>query len=365
VFRAVLKSALLNAEPPKPKPSPKSPRIGQTRVLPPYLAEMGYEVRYHLARVEPWLRNGWKIVAKRHDYYPPGTTIDAPEFYAACRDIFRRHGVFPCMGALYIPPVEQGEVALMPRFEGESGVIDVSLSDLDKVLHQAQAEIELRNLFLDWFDYDGRPITDYDRDVFSFQGGSFGNIYYRNSDSLRPTYRPAAFEHPLEPMAPHVGVQIRALSNGMEQPRNSDPNWMCATAAAIGVHLDLPVLAYGHKDGCVLPPALPHTWREVEGEQGHLARELGYLKSCCLMLAPDSGWADLMAWLGVPTLLEMLVSDKALDGLRDTFQPRIAVIDRDRPLKPQVDALLADAFSLPTTDPLKSGLAKALFPWEP
>jgi len=39
----------------------------------------------------------------------------------------------------------------------------------------------------------------------------------------------------------------------LERKRNSDPEWMAATAQAIGAHLGLPVIAYGHPDGCVIP----------------------------------------------------------------------------------------------------------------
>ena len=82
------------------------------------------------------------------------------------------------------------------------------------------------------------------------------------------------------------------------------------------------------------------------------------------MLSPDSGWADLMAWLGVPTILEMLRVPTTFESLRDTFQPRIVLLDRDAPLGPQIDALLVCDTCLPNTDPRKSGLGKAMFPWE-
>ena len=365
LFRSVLKSALLSEIDPPLVPSPAEPKIGVRRVLPPYLGEMGYEVRMHLARVEPWLRNGWKIVARRPEFYPPGTAIASPEFFRACDAIMAVHKAVGSFGSIYIGPYEHGGVGVKNHFAGATGEITISLSDIDKVFHQALAEIELRQLFMEWLDHDGRPLTDYDKEILSFQNGSKGVTEYRLAESLRPSYRPAAFETPAEPMAPHVGFQVRKITNGFVQQRNSDLDWMSATAKAVGEHLGLPVVAYGHQDGCVIPEGFRITWDDARGADGHLARELGYLKSCRVMLAPDSGWTDLMAWLGVPVLLEMLVMANVFDGLRDTFQPRIALVDREAPLGQQVDDLLAADFSLPGHDHRKTGLAKASFPWEP
>ena len=365
LFRSVMKSALLDQIDLQPTPSPPEPKIGVRRVLPPYLGEMGYEVRMHLARTEPWLCNGWKILARRPEFYPPGTAITSPEFFKACDGIMAIHKAVGSFGSIYIGPFEHGALGVKNQFEGSTGEIAISLSNIDKVFHQALAEIELRQLFMEWLDYDGRPLTDYDRDILSFQNGSRGITEYRLAESLRPSYLPAAFETPIEPMAPHVGFQVRKISNGYIQQRNSDPDWMCVTAKALGEHLGLPVVAYGHQDGCAIPEGFRTSWDEARGAEGHLARELGYLKSCRVMLAPDSGWTDLMAWLGVPVLLEMLVITSVFDGLRDTFQPRIALVDRDSPLGPQIDALLAADFSLPGHDPRKGGLSKVSFPWEP
>ena len=83
------------------------------------------------------------------------------------------------------------------------------------------------------------------------------------------------------------------------------------------------------------------------------------------MLAPDSGWADVMAWLGIPVLLEMLINPFAFEGMRDTFRPRIALIDRDADLGAQIDRVLAADGLLTPHDPSKAGLSKAMFPWEP
>jgi hypothetical protein len=363
VIRMVLKTVLFNKEPAELVPSPALPRIGVKRVLPPYLGEMGYEVKYHLARVEPWLRNGWKIVARRPEFYPPGTVVDAPDFFEALDNIMNEHAVFGAGAGIYAPPPDLADLDIVPHLDGLSVEVRIRLGDINKIMREAVCEIRLRRLFLDWLDYDGRPLTDYDRNIFAFSETCVAETDIRRSEGLKPGYLPPAFEAPPETMGPHVGFQVRAVKH-LSPKRNSDADWMVETAAAIGAHLGLPVIAYGHADGCVIPEGVQATWREADGGRGHLARELGYLKTCRIMLSPDSGWADLMAWLGVPVLLEMLRFSMAFEELRDSFQPRIALIDRNLPLGPQIDDLLACDHCLPIIDPRKGGLFKAMFPWD-
>lgn len=363
VIRMVLKTVLLNQEDPELTPSPPEPKIGVRRVLPPYLGEMGYEVKYHLGRVEPWLRNGWKIMARRPEFYPEGTAIHHPEFFAELDKILDEHLIFGAGAGIYAPPPDLAPLDIIPTLANGNVEVLLRLGDMAKITREAVAEIRLRKLFLEWLDHQGRPLNEYDRKIFAFTETCIAESYLRRSEGLKPTYLPPAFEAPPEPMAPHVGVQIRAVKH-LSRERNSNPDWMSETARAIGDHLGLPVLVYGRPDGCVIPDGFETTWREADGGQGHLARELGYLRSCRLMLAPDSGWTDLMAWLGVPVLLEMLRMPLAFEELRDTFQPRIAMIERDQPLGPQIDAILATDFALPMEDPRKGGDFKAIFPWD-
>lgn len=369
VYRSVLKHHFLNKNPPPDdRPAneerPEVPKIGRRMVLPPYLGEMGLEIRFHLARIEPWLRNGWRIVARHPELYPPGSTVPAPEYFARCDEILKKLGIVPSFAGIHIPPMEFGQVSIDQTISGGRGNVGLKLSDVAKVASQALAEIELRKLFLEWFDYKGRPLTDYDRDTLGFSPTAVGTLEYRLASALRPSYLPAPFLDPPEPMRPHVGVQMRAVKSHIPQPRNSNPAYMIRTAQAIGEHLGLPVLAYGHPEGCHIPEELDRTWGKGPPES-HFARELGFLASCKLMLAPDSGWADLMAWLGVPTLLERLVVPTAYESLRHAFAPRLAVIDRDARLAPQIDALLSAEMSLPALAPDDLEAAKRFFPWEP
>ncbi len=87
------------------------------------------------------------------------------------------------------------------------------------------------------------------------------------------------------------------------------------------------------------------------------------LSACRLMFAPDSGWADLMAWLRVPTLLEGSAYSGHFDDLVD-FQPRIALLDRAGGIEAQIDALLASEVHIPgdtrgTPDHAASGDTRA------
>jgi hypothetical protein len=363
LYRAVIKHFFLNQEPANDAPLPAG-RLNGARVLPPYFGEMGFEIRYHLARVEPWLRHGWKIVTRRPAFYPEGSAIDAPEFFAAADQILQAYGVVGSHGSLHVPPMESGDIGIDHRFDGKTGSITVHLSEIRKVTTQSLAEIAIRKLVQEWFHCDTRRLIDFDRDQLSFLGSAIGNHEYRYAIAVPPGFLPPTFVVPPEPIAPHVGVQLRNVVNGVHQVRNSDPEWMLSKAQEIATHLGLDLLVYGHPNGCIIPQGYRTSWDAARSD-GHMARELGYLKSCRFMLAPNSGWADMMAWLQIPTLVESAGGPGTFEPLRDCFKPRLAVLDEDRPAGPQADALMAatapvlpDDGGIPLVNP-------RLFPWEP
>ena len=185
-----------------------------------------------------------------------------------------------------------------------------------------------------------RRLLDFDRFQLSFLGSALGNWEYRIGVAVPPSFLPPSFVTPPEPIAPHVGVQMRNVVNIVEQDRNSDPEWMLGKAQEIAAHLGLDLLVYGHPGGCIIPAGHRTSW-DAARPDGHMARELGYLKSCRIMLAPNSGWADLMAWLQIPALLEGAGKPETFEPLRDCFKPRLAVLDRAAPAGPQADALIA------------------------
>jgi hypothetical protein len=361
LFRAVIKKALACADPPK-SILPNQRRYN--RVLPPLLSEMGGEIRFHIARVEPWLRAGWKVMSRHAAFYPEGTAIYDPEFFAAADTILKSFGVVGSRGGFVTPPVDRNPPQVEAQFDGASGKIVLSVADSSQLMAQSLAEIELRKLFLAWFDYDDRRINDIDHFVLSFASAAWGFWEYRSTSVLCPSFKPPAFENPPEPIPDHVGVQIRNLTHVKPQPRNSDPDWMMATASAIAKHLGLELIVYGHPRGCIIPEGCKSSW-DPSRPEGQKERELGYLKSCRLMLSPDSGWADLMAWLQVPTLLEQSYLPGDFECLRDTFRPRLGLVDRNRPIEEQVDALLAAPG--PVLFPAEAAFPvdKQSYPWEP
>ncbi|HEX4370690.1 MAG TPA: hypothetical protein VH019_05045 [Rhizomicrobium sp.] len=363
LYRAVIKHFFLNQEPANDAPLPAG-RLKHERLLPPYFGEMGFEIRYHLAQVEPWLRHGWKIVTRRPAFYPEGSAIAAPEFFAAADQVLASYGVVSSHGGLHIPPLESGDIGIDHRFDSKTGTITVHLSEIRKVTTQALAEIAIRRLFLEWFHSDSRKLLDFDRFQLSFLGSAIGNWEYRIGVAVPPSFQPPSFVTPPEPVAPHVGVQMRNVVNGVQQNRNSDPEWMLAKAQEIAAHLGLDLLVYGHPGGCIIPAGHRTTW-DAARPDGHMARELGTLKSCCIMLAPNSGWADLMAWLQIPALLEGAGKPGTFEPLRDCFQPRLAVLDRGAPAGPQADALIAATGCVLPDDGAPPLVDPRLFPWEP
>lgn len=363
LYRAVIKNLFLNREPANDAPLPAG-RLSGERVLPPYFGEMGFEIRYHLAQAEPWLRHGWKIVTRRPAFYPEGTAIAAPEFFAAADALLAEFGVVGSHGALHIPPLDLGDIGIEHWFDHKTGSITVHLSEIRKVTAQSLAEIAIRKLFLEWFHSDTRKLLDLDRFQLSFMGSAMGNWEYRIGVALPPSFLPPAFVHPPQPITPHVGVQLRNVISSVYQDRNSDQTWMLARAKEIADHLGLDLLVYGHPDGCIIPEGYRTTW-DANRADGHLARELGYLKSCRIMLAPNSGWADLMAWLKIPALLESCDQPDTFEPLRDCFDPRLAVLDRTRPAGPQADALIAATECVLPDAGGRQLVNPRLFPWEP
>jgi hypothetical protein len=363
LYRAVIKLFFLNQEAANDAPLPAG-RLGCERLLPPYFGEMGFEIRYHLAQVEPWLRHGWKIVTRRPAFYPEGSAIAAPDFFAAADQILANYGVVSSHGALHIPPLESGDIGIEHRFDGKTGTITVHLSEIRKVTTQSLAEIAIRKLFLEWFHADSRKLLDFDRFQLSFLGSAIGNWEYRIGVAVPPSYLPPSFVTPPEAIAPHVGVQMRNVINIMRQDRNSDPEWMLGKAQEIAAHLGLDLLVYGHPGGCIIPAGHRTSW-DAARPDGHMARELGYLKSCRIMLAPNSGWADLMAWLQIPALLEGSGVPGTFEPLRDCFKPRLAVLDHDMPAGPQADALIAARGCVLPDEGAPPLINPRLFPWEP
>ncbi|MFB2921313.1 MULTISPECIES: hypothetical protein [Aerosakkonema] len=73
-----------------------------SKVLPPFGGEMGFEIRSFLGRVEPWLRNGWKIIAKRPEFYPKDTAIYDREYLQKESEIIKKYNAVRVSNSYYI-----------------------------------------------------------------------------------------------------------------------------------------------------------------------------------------------------------------------------------------------------------------------
>ena len=278
-----------------------------TWALPPFPGEMGIEIRYFLGRVEPWLRVGWVILARRPAFYPPGTTVVDEAYFAAESDLFARYGA---RRLAFGPKLEVAHPRWLPL-----------LSKRRTLKSQANLMKEWRSLFALSYERPARPTTRWDRDLLTPSSQYLRHVPFKHGDVVPPSYLPTPFtsKETRDRYARHVGVQLR-LVRASKDPRNSDSRAILRDAEALSGDLGLPILVYGDPSGCVLPDHYPNTWALGEGRL--LERELGYLRSCAIMLAPHSGWADLMCWLRVPCIVEDTMSFE-LFRMMAPFRPRL------------------------------------------
>lgn len=315
-----------------------------SRVLPPFGGEMGIEVRSFLGSVEPWLRSDWRIISRRPELYPPGAAFRDEEYFHREREVMRTYGARRVFHSYVIPAPEPKLDIQFSQLE-PGYALSGTAQPLEQLVKEARFELELRNLFKRYLLSEGRPVTRWDELLLSPISVLDMWSSVVTMDVVPPSYLPEPFLHPTHEHEPHIGVQLRRMT--WEPVRNSSERRVLAHAERASKTLKLPILIYGEPMGCHLPDGHRHTMDD--GLDGLLARELGYLKSCVVMFAPDSGWSDLTAWLRVPTLLEMLLRPQRAELLRP-FQPRMALLMDSEETSAQVDRLLACDSSLPDPD---------------
>jgi hypothetical protein len=297
-------------------------------LLPSYPGEMGVEIRHFLGRVEPWLRAGWRVLARRPEFYPEGTAVFDAAFFALEDRLFEAYGA---------DRLAQGPHLRHPQKSCLS------------VLGRRLARRKATRLQAEWRAFVGARThlaerclwTRWDEDLSLVSTEFLSAAPWAFSDVVPPSYLPPAYTDAQSPhqYQDHVGVQFRSVVTSLD-PRNSQVDDVLRDAVDIGEHLSLPILVYGRSDGTVLPDGYVNT-SSLRG--GHLLeRELGYLRSCKVMLAPNSGWADLMCWLRVPTLLENRGNTRVF-GPMAAFAPRLLVRSQEDTAASQADALLGGA----------------------
>ncbi|HVJ52073.1 MAG TPA: hypothetical protein VM689_06415 [Aliidongia sp.] len=333
------------------KPTYKSNLAGlPVKLLPSYNGEMGLEIIYFLARAEPYLRNGWRILARRPALYPDGTAFYDPAYFAKLDQLVTKYQLHPASIGLRSPEqrLDHNFHVQLTRCDLDQVALQMRYEKPDILIRESGFELELRDLFYSQCDLAQRGVIDLDLKLLSCQCARLADITIESAPMLLPSYRPQPFLTPALPVQPHIGVQLRALAKTGKHPspgpnRDSDPAIILPLAERAAAKLGLPLLIYGRPEGNVLPKGYERTH---EPGIDLLSKELQWLSACALMFAPDSGWADLMAWLRVPTLLEGSAYSGHFDALAG-FEPRLALIDYERPIEPQIEALLAQATRIP------------------
>jgi len=332
--RALLEGALetLHALPRRNPGLPRVAPIYDGLILPPYPGEMGIEIRYFLGRVEPWLRAGWKILSRRPELYPVGAAMRDDALTEAENALFARFGAVRLATGPRILHPEEGRLT-RARWAIASA-------------KARRLQAEWRRLLRPYLQAsEPRPWTRWDMDLTTVSTAFAEHQMWAFTDVRPPSYLPDAFisQDPDCSYDEHVGVQFRAVTWN-PCGRNSDVATVLAEARDAARHLSLPLLVYGTADGCILPKGTITTASLSDGHS--LARELGYLRSCRVMLSPNSGWADLMCWLRVPVLVEH-TEPRWVFEMMAPFQPRILLRQPEALVEDQVDRLMDDESALP------------------
>ncbi|MFY9317697.1 MAG: hypothetical protein WAO95_19335 [Burkholderiales bacterium] len=323
----------------------RHPSADERAILPPYLGEFGFEVRVFLGAVEPWLRNGWLIPARRPELYPPDTAFADPEFFSEIDRLKQRHGGTEVLFGLAFGSSPKPWADF--QVDTSRGKTSITIDGADDVFYRKVAMLErtIRHAVKTRYFHPLRLQTPWDYPLTSVHVPWAPALAFP-LNSIVPTYRPAAFGAGNISIPAHVGVQLRNIPAKPE--RNSNIHRVLPLVRAAAAHLDLPIVCYGHPDGTVPVAGIRSTYKLAENLP-LLEVELEALAHCKLLFAPETGIANLAGWLQVPTLLESQQLGYEYESLRP-FNPRIEVIDYDSPIEGQIDRLLADKVRVPSPE---------------
>lgn len=320
-FRQALLLTIPGQSSPWPPLAPHPLATQGARVLPPFLGEMGLEIRGFLGMVEPWLRAGWKIPAKRPCFYPTQAAFADPEYFARIDLIKRDYGLSEMVGRLAAPYTPNQSLDINVSNSRTQAAFSIKTAGVRELENCGRAERELRRAFLQRYGHAAQVTSFWDFQSLSLYGMDDA-LLHTSRWAIPPSYRPNAFGTPPTEAYPHVGLQVRAVPGNPE--RDSDPLRMRRLAESVAALLGVPVLVYGNGRGTRRVEGHVHIADLWDETRDTLQQELGWLATCRLMVSPDSGWTDLMAWLRIPTLLELQHFAWGFEGLRP-FRPRIAL----------------------------------------
>lgn len=291
------------------------------KILPPYLGELGLEVRGFLAMVEPWLRSGWLIPARRPALYPIGKSIHDPVFFKRIDEIKEHYGLKEMVGQLY-----KEELIKFKEFNYSMSINDIKLSIgsecFNNLKNIVKAELSIRNSFTQRYCNELTAPSIFHVPLTSILIPGWNaeiDFNWMATNALAPSFKPVSYTYPKIITQPHIGLQIRNLPKN--PIRNSNTNLMIGLAELASNLSGLPILVYG-KDEDILPKGCQFSRDLIPDLNNQLDGELNLLSSCKLMIAPDSGWTDLMCWLGIPTLLEQQYFAWGYEALRP-FSPKL------------------------------------------
>lgn len=300
-------------------------RVKETEfIIGPYLGQMGFEISFILAAIWPWLNNGWKIIARRPELYPQGTTIHDDDLLRKIDEIAEGVRLYPHQGQLKSDQKFNVNAELITKNEADAIVYELNIDGLEPslVIPIVMAEKHIRRLVgervlqakrpqIFWDDYFYRVIgTHPDEDYF----------YYDHQSMLAPLHKPPLFTNGVQACGPHIGLWMN------EYDREGE-----SLAQQAATFFDLPIIHY--------------QGRQIQDEamrqsQSLLARQLCSLPSCALMIFPAGDGLELMAWLQIPTIVTKQQGFPNLNRLA-IFKPNLACFEPSQAMEDQIKRLMA------------------------
>jgi hypothetical protein len=314
------------------------------KILPPFLGELGYEVRHFIAIVEPYLRSGFKLISKRPELYPDGTTLFTPDLYQEISKLKKKYNG------------QEVHSSICVEFSNPNCLSQETLNNKNN-----EFENELRKLLIPYIDRPGRTVTSLDIQLTSAWKG-LNEFFFSSYHGLKPSYKPKNFIEGNINCPSHLGVQFRKII-GKDENRNSNIDELYPLLLQLADQVNLPLFVYGEASGCDFPDNCNKVSAFHHASVSGLGGDLSCLKNCVLMFSPDSGWTDLMGWLQIPTIVTELYTNHTYMSLIP-FKPIIDVLNKEEQLITQFNKCVFrnDTFlNLTTKNSQGSHIIPALF----